>query len=109
MLQENDIQHRLQFVVRAIGQAAQAASAERGLPHELRDSIQRLDKQADSVREMLHCIDEARMRKLIVEMETWAERAKRVCINIPSLSGQMKGAVNHMHSQIQELKRDMHI
>jgi len=109
MLQENDIQHRLQLLVRAVGQAAQAASAERGLPHELRDSIQRLDKHADSVHGMRHALDQARLRKLIADMELLAERARRVCINVPTLSGQMKGAVSHMHSQIQELKRDVYV
>jgi phage shock protein A len=107
MPQSNDIEHRFHLVEQAIGQAAQASSAERNLPSELRDSIQRVDRLSDSAREIVRSQDAARIRQLIADMASLAERAKRVCTNIPSLSAQMKGSVTHMHSQIQELKRDV--
>lgn len=106
MPQTNDIQYRFHLLEQAIGQAAQASSAERELPSELRDSIQRVDRLSDSAREILLSQDPQRIRTLIREMELLAERAKRVCTNLPHLSAQMKGSVSHMHSQIMELKRD---
>lgn len=109
MLHTNDIQHRFYFVERAVRLAAQAASAEPGLPRELRDCLERLDKQADIAREVLPGNEELRIRKLIHDMEQQAERAKRICDYIPTLSGQIKGAVTHLHSQMQELKRDMRV
>lgn len=109
MLHTNDLEHRFQFVARAVGLAAQAASAEPGLPKELRDCLAQLDKLADLARELLPAADEARIRKLVRDMEVQADKAKRICNYIPTLSGQIKGAVSHMHSQIQELKRDLHL
>lgn len=109
MLQANDIQHRFHLVEQAIGQAAQACSGEPKLPSELRDSIQRLDRHADTVPELLLSKDEPRVHKLVQEMDRLAERARKVCVNIPQLSPQLRGAVNYMHSQIMELKRDMRI
>ena len=106
MPQTNDIQHRYHLLEQAISQAAQASSAERELPSELRDSIQRVDRLSDTAREILLSQDQHRIRTLIRELELLAERARRVCINLPHLSAQMKGAVSHMHSQIMELKRD---
>ncbi len=106
MRQTNDIEHRFHLLEQAIGQAAQASSAEPDLPSELRDSIQRVDRLSDTAREVLLSRDEQRIRKLIRDMELLAERAKRVCTNIPRLSAQMKGSVAYMHSQIMELKRD---
>lgn len=106
MPQTNDIEHRVHLLEQAIGQAAQASSAEQGLPSELRDSIQRVDRLSDSAREILLSQDAQRIRTLIRDMELLAERAKRVCTNVPHLSAQMKGSVSHMHSQIMELKRD---
>ena len=109
MLPSNDIQHRFYFVERAVRQAAQAASAEPGLPRELRDCIELMDRHADNAREILQAADEAGVRKLVRDLELLAERARRICNYIPSLSGQIKGAVTHLHSQIQELKHDMHV
>lgn len=109
MLHTNDIQHRFYFVERAVRLAAQAGSAEPGLPRELRGCLERLDKLADDARDILHSSDEPHIRKLIRDMDTQAERAKRICDYIPTLSGQIKGAVSHMYSQMQELKRDMSV
>jgi hypothetical protein len=109
MLQANDIQHRFHLVQQAIGQAAQACSGEPNLPSELRDSIQRLDRHSDTAPEVVFSRDELRLHKLVREMDRLAERARQVCVNIPQLSPQMRGAVSYMHSQIMELKRDMRI
>lgn len=107
MLQVYDIGHRFHLVAQAIGQAAQACSGEPQVPSELRDTIDKLDRHADSTRDILLSGDQARIRKLIAEMDRLAERARRVCANVPQLSGQMKGAVSHLCSQIVELKRDV--
>ncbi|MRW91238.1 hypothetical protein GJ699_14685 [Duganella sp. FT80W] len=109
MLHTNDLQHRFYFVERAVRLAAQAASAEPGLPRELRGCIEQLDRLSDQAREILPAADEARIRKLVRDLDLQAGKAKRICEYIPTLSGQIKGAVSHMHSQIQELKRDLHI
>lgn len=109
MLHPNDIQHRFYFVERAVRLTAQAASAEPALPRELRDCIDLMDKHADNARDILESADDARIRKLVRDLEILAERAKRICNYIPTLSGQLKGAVSHMHSQVQELKRDMSV
>jgi hypothetical protein len=108
MLQANEIQRRFISVERAIGEAAQACSAEPGLPSELRDCIQRLDKQSDLVKEVIQSRDELRIRKVIDDLELLGDRAKRVCSSGLPLTAQMKSAVNHMHSQLSELKHDVH-
>ncbi|MDR7050775.1 phage shock protein A [Duganella sp. 3397] len=103
----DNIQRRFHLLEQAIGQAAEASSAEPQLPSELRDSIQRVDRLGDTARDILQTGDPARIRKLLADMTTSAERARRVCTNLPQLSAQIRGAVSHMVSQIQELKRDL--
>lgn len=107
MLNTNDIQHRFYFVERAVRLAAQAASAEPNLPRELRQCLERIDKLADDARDILPALDELRIRKLVRDMDLQADRARRICDYIPTLSAQIKGAVTQMHCQMQELKRDM--
>lgn len=69
MLQANEIQRRFHIVEQAIGQAAQACSAERNVPSELRDCIQRLDKQSDLTRLAIQSHDEQRIRKMVADLE----------------------------------------
>lgn len=108
MLQENEIRQRFTRVERAIGEAAQACSAERDLPGELRDCIQKLDRQSDAAKQVMDTHDEARIRKMVDELEMLGDRAKRVCSSIPTLTSQMKSAVKHVHDELSELKHQLH-
>jgi hypothetical protein len=107
MLQTTEIERRFRIVEQAIGQAAQACSAERNVPGELRDCIHRLDKQSDLTRQILQSSDASKIRKAVDELEVLGERAKRVCSNVPQLTPQMKSAVHHMHGQLSELKQEL--
>lgn len=102
-----DLGRRLHFLEQAISEAAQASSAEHNLPSELRDSIARVDRLSDQARALLPADEPARLRKLVADMRMQAERARRVCTNIPRLSAHLRGAVNHMHSQLREFERDL--
>ncbi|WP_296001883.1 hypothetical protein [Rugamonas sp.] len=108
MLQANEIQRRFHSVEQAIGQAAQACSAERDVPSELRDCIQRLDRQSDLVRQVIQTRDEPRIRKMVDDLEQLGDRAKRVCASGATLTPQMRSAVLHMHDELSELKHQVH-
>ncbi|MBA5605294.1 hypothetical protein H3H36_07975 [Duganella sp. FT3S] len=108
MLQANEIQRRFSSVEHAIGQASQACSAERNVPGELRDCIERLDKQADMAKDVLQSNDENRIRQMVNDLELLGDRAKRVCSSGADLTPQMKTAVNHMHHELSTLKHQLH-
>ena len=108
MLQANEIQRRFFIVERAIGEAAQACSAERDVPSELRDCIQRLDKQSDLAKEAIQSKDELRIRKAVEDLGQLGDRAKRVCTSVPRLTPQMRSAVLHMHGELTELQHQLH-
>lgn len=101
---EQEIRSRLSSIQLAVGHAAQALSAERNLPGELRDYIQKLDRQSDRIGELLALRDSARIARLILDMELLGARARRVCTSGLPLSGQMKSAVNHMHNELIDFK-----
>jgi DNA repair exonuclease SbcCD ATPase subunit len=105
---EQEIRSRLSSIQHAVGQAAQALSAERHLPGELRDYIQKLDRQSDRISEILALRDQARVVKLVQDMELLGARACRVCSSGLPLSGQMKTAVNRMHSELIAFKQHLH-
>ncbi|TWI51592.1 hypothetical protein IP92_00579 [Pseudoduganella flava] len=105
---EQEIRSRLSSIQFAVGQAAQALSAERHLPGELRDYIQKLDRQSDRITEILALRDQARIVKLVQDMELLGARACRVCSSGLPLSGQMKSAVSRMHDELVAFKQHLH-
>jgi hypothetical protein len=105
---QQQLKQRLDRVERAIGAASQACSVERNLPGELRDCIHRLDQQADKVMQDGAALDDAALNRIVQELGVLGERARRVCINVPTLTAQMKSAVLQVHEELQELKRDLH-
>jgi signal transduction histidine kinase len=102
---EQEIRSRLAGIRLAVGHAAQTLSAERHLSGELRDYIQKLDRQSDRIADILALRDLARIARLVDDMELLGARARRVCGSGLPLSGQMKSAVNRMHDELIELKQ----
>ncbi|GGY64645.1 hypothetical protein [Pseudoduganella albidiflava] len=105
---EQEIRSRISSIQLAVGQAAQALSAERNLPGELRDYIQKLDRQSDRIAEIVALRDRARIVKLIADMELLGSRARRVCGSGLPLSAQMKSAVSRMHNELIDFKLHLH-
>ncbi|NVE00374.1 hypothetical protein [Massilia sp. BJB1822] len=100
MLQQNEMRVRFNSLQFAIGQAAQACSAERNLPGELRNCIQKLDKQSDTMVGLMASSDNERIQRILVDMEVLGKRAKTVCGSGLPVSGQLKSAVNQMHGEL---------
>lgn len=100
MLQQNEMRVRFHSLQSAIGQAAQACSAERNLPGELRTCIQKLDKQSDAMVGLMAGSDGERIQRILNEMEVLGKRAKTVCGSGLPVSGQLKSAVNHLHGEL---------
>jgi len=109
MMHDREIRSRLSNVQTAVSQAAQALSAERNLTGELRDTIQKLDRRSDDISEMLVSEDYANVPKLVDDMEVLGARARRVCASdMLHVTPQMKAAVNQMHQELMEFKRQLH-
>jgi cell wall assembly regulator SMI1 len=108
MLQVNEIQQRFTSIEQAIGQASQACSAERNVPNELRDCIQKLDSQSDMAKDVLQSQDQMRIQKMVDDLEELGDRAKKVCTSGGTVSPQMKTAVMRVHDELSNLKHQIH-
>lgn len=108
MLQAKEIQQRINSVEQAIGRAAQACSAERDVPSELRDCIQKLDRQSDLAKEVIETRDEMQIRKFVDDLEMLGDRAKQVCGSGAKLTPQLKNAVMRVHDELSSLKHQLH-
>jgi acyl transferase domain-containing protein len=106
MLQAKEIERRFRTAGQAIAQAAQASSAERNLPGELRKCIQRLDQEADTAPQVFRSLDEARIRKLMGTLDSLGQRARQVCLSGVRITPQMNGAVHRMVEELAALKQE---
>lgn len=108
MLQANELQQRFTSIEQAIGQAAQACSADRDVPNELRDCIQKIDRQSDAAKSVLLSQDQQRILKAVEDLEDLGDRAKQVCATAANITPHMKTAVLRMHDELSALKHQLH-
>lgn len=108
MLQAYEIEQRFSVIEQAIAQASQACSVDRDVPNELRLCIQKLDQQSDQAKAVIQSQDDARIRKLVQDLEMLGDRAKRVCTSGAQVTQHMKTAVQQVHDGLSNLKHQLH-
>ena len=108
MLQSNEIQQRFSHIEQVIGQAAQTCINEATVPPQLRDCIQRLDRQSSMAKEVMQSQDENRIRQCVDDLEMLGDEAKRVCKTDAQVTPQLKEAVTRVHDALSELKHQLH-
>ncbi len=108
MFQANEIQQRFSRIEQAIGQAAQTAINEVGTPPQLRDCIQKLDRQSSLAKQVIQSQDESRIRQAVDDLEMLGDEAKRVCKNDMQVTPRLKDAVARVHDELSDLKHQLH-
>ena len=93
MLQTSEIQQRFSLVEQAIGQAAQACINEATAPPQLKECIQKLDRQLSLAKEVMRSQDPSRIRKCVEDLEQLGDEAKRVCKTEGQVTPRLKEAV----------------
>lgn len=108
MLQTNEIKQRFSRIEQAIGQAAQTCQSETGTPSQLKDCIQKLDRQSHLAREVMQSSDESRIRKCVDDLEMLGDEAKRVCRDQAQVAPKLKAEVTKVHDELSQLKHQLH-
>jgi len=108
MMQSSEIQQRFNSIEQAIGQAAQTCFNEASTPPQLKDCIQKLDRQSSMAREVIQSQDESRIRQCVDDMEMLGDEAKRVCKTDAHVTPRVKEAVIKVHDALSALKHQLH-
>ena len=108
MLQANEIQQRFSRIEQFVGEAAQTCMSEVSAPPQLKDCIQRLDRQTSMAKEVIQSHDETRIRKCVEDMEMLGDEAKRVCRLDGQVTPRLKEAVAQVHDALSDLKHQLH-
>ncbi len=108
MLQANEIQQRFSSIEQAIGQANQACQSASNAPSQLKDCIERLDRETSAARQVLQSSDQARIVQCVDDLESIGDEAKRVCRTEAQMEPRLKEAVTRVHDELSDLKHQLH-
>jgi hypothetical protein len=107
MLQANEIEQRFERISEAIGQASKACD-DGNMSPDLKDCIDRLDRQSGAARAVLQSHDDARIRDCVNDLEMLGDEAKRVVHSDHQAPAQLCDAVDRVHDQLSDLKHQLH-
>jgi phage shock protein A len=108
MLQTSEIQKRFGHLQQTISEASRTLHADKSAPKDLMDCMDELDKECQSAQQAMSSQDEDLIRQCIDDMEEIGDRAERACEQAAAVDGKVKRAVSTMHSELSDLKRQVH-
>lgn len=107
MLQANEIKRRFEQITDAIGQASRAIGDGSSSP-DLKECIDKLDRQSSTARQVLQSQDEERIRECVEDLEMLGDEAKRTVHGDRQATPQLTAAVDRVHDQLSDLKHQLH-
>ena len=108
MLQASEIQKRFTHLQQTISEASRTCHADATIPRDLMNWVDELDKECKSATRVMSSKDEDRIRQCVDDLERIGDRAERACQQAGGLEARIKDAVSSMHSELSDLKRQLH-
>jgi hypothetical protein len=108
MLQASEIQKRFTHLQQTVSDASRTCHADKSIPSDLMNWVDELDKECKSAKKVMSSKDEDRIRQYVDDLERMGDRAERACQQAGSLNAKIKDAVSSMHSELSDLKRQLH-
>jgi len=102
-----EIQKRFTHLQQTLSEASRTCHADATIPTDLMTWVDELDKECKSVTKVMSSKDEDRIRQW-VDLERIGDRADRACQQASGLDARIKDAVSSMHSELSDLKRQLH-
>jgi hypothetical protein len=107
MLQANEIEQRFERISEAIGQASKAIGDGSQSP-DLKECIDKLDRQCGAGRMVVQSHDEERIRECVEDLEMLGDEAKRAMRSDGQVTPQLMDAVTRVHDELSDLKHQLH-
>jgi hypothetical protein len=108
MLQASEIQKRFTHLQQTVTEASRTCHADATIPKDLMNWVDELDKECKSAKKIMSSKDEDRIRQCVDDLERIGDRAERACQQAGGLDAKIMGAVSSMHSELSDLKRQLH-
>lgn len=108
-MQLQQIKERLSQIELYVDEAARACQTSQGVPDEVRQAIDALERESDSARQLTEVeTADDRFIECVDRLEELSDRAKRSCNETRILDPRVQSAVTQAHDQISTLKHQLH-
>jgi hypothetical protein len=108
MLQHSEIKERFGRIERDIAEAANTCRSDPKLPQNLKDCVTQLEQQTQKAKPILESRDEKQITRCVDDLEETGGRAEMALKGVPGVDAKLSNAVLHAHSELTELKRQLH-
>lgn len=108
MLQASEMQQRFTHLQQTISDTSRTCHSDKTIPEDLMNWVDELDRECKSARKVMASHDDDRIRQWVDDLERIGDRAERACIQAGGLDSKIKNAVSSMHSELSDLKRQLH-
>jgi hypothetical protein len=108
MLQASEMQQRFTHLQQTVSEASRTCHSDKTIPKDLMNWMDQLDKECKSTSKVIASHDEERIRQWVDDLERIGDRAERACAQAGSLDAKITNAVSSMHSELSDLKRQVH-
>lgn len=109
MLQTSEIQKRFTHLQQTVSETARTLHADATIPKDLMGCMDELDKECRSAsKKVMSSHDEDRIRQWVDDLERIGDRAEHACQQASGLDTKVKTAITSMHSELSDLKRQLH-
>jgi len=108
MLQAKEIEKKFMQIQNEIGAASKLCLNDKAVSSTLKDSLTRLNKKSILAKEALQDNDEAKIIKIVDELEMLGDEAERFCLKDTHITSDVREAVETVHRDLSNLKRQLH-
>lgn len=108
MLQSNQIKQRFSQAEQAIVQAAKICRSDGAASPELKECLDKLDRQSSRAKQVIDSDDESKIVRCIDELEMLGDQAKQACRSDARANPQLQEAIGRVHDELSNLKHDVH-
>ncbi|NPT61250.1 hypothetical protein [Paraburkholderia elongata] len=108
MLQASEMQKRFTHLQQTVSEASQTCHAAATIPKDLMKWVDEIDNECKSAKKVMSSRDEGRIRQWVDDLERIGDRAERACQQAGGLDARITNAVSSMHSELSDLKRQLH-
>ncbi|PCE30434.1 hypothetical protein [Burkholderia ubonensis] len=108
MLQATEMQQRFSHLQQTISEASRTCHSNKMAPRELLNWVDELDRECKSAKKVIASRDDDRIRQWVDDLERIGDRAERACMQAGGVDAGIKDAVSSMHSELSDLKRQVH-
>lgn len=108
MLQHSEIKRRFGSIEHDIEEAATACQASAKLPQDLKDYVMQWEQQSVKAKKIFDSQDDKSIRRCVDDLEEIGGRAELALQGAVGVDAKVRTAVLHAHSELADLKRQLH-